>query len=293
MEKKNIYVSLVVVILVIIAFVVFSGKPKGVEESTLTAAPAEKCFFPARTQHTSVVFNNKMWVIGGVTTGGSLLNDVWSSSTGQFNNWSKVTTTIPWLGRYQHASTVFNNKMWVMGGLAANAGYKNDVWSSIDGSNWVQMTPNAGWSPRANLALVTFNNKMWVIGGVDGVSIAPANQVWWSIDGATWTQAPNLPAAMFYVKNKSDVMVIGNSMVVRPSDTSNFWSSSDGNTWTQIATNTPVIARTGTASTVFNNVGWILGGMNSYNLSLFKDVWSSPTGATWTQVTNNANWSAR
>ncbi len=302
-DKKNIYLSLGLVVLVII-FVVFMKAPNSKQGNNnvggddLTAAAAEKCFAPARAEHASLVFNNKIWVLGGTSTGG-LLNDVWSSTTGTANHWSKVTAPIPWSARTQFGATVYGGKMWIAGGLAANAGYKNDVWSSNDGITWTQATSAAAWTPRSNLALVTFNNKMWVIGGVDGVSITPANQVWWSNDGVTWNPAPNLPANMYYIKNKSDVMVLGNTMVARPSDTSNFWSTTDGTTWTQIATNTPIVARTGTTSTVFNNVGWILGGMNSFNLSLMNDVWSSnPAGNVWNQgvITSggpNSMWAPR
>jgi hypothetical protein len=40
--------------------------------------------FPGRCSHTSVVFNNRMWVIGGALAGGeqpsTYTNDVWYSS---------------------------------------------------------------------------------------------------------------------------------------------------------------------------------------------------------------------
>ena len=33
----------------------------------------------AREKHASAVFDSKIWVIGGVSTGGAYLNDVWYS----------------------------------------------------------------------------------------------------------------------------------------------------------------------------------------------------------------------
>jgi N-acetylneuraminic acid mutarotase len=40
-----------------------------------TAAAA----FPARASHSSVVFNNEMWVIGGENKSANPLDDVWES----------------------------------------------------------------------------------------------------------------------------------------------------------------------------------------------------------------------
>ena len=93
--------------------------------------------------HASVVFNNKMWVLGGRDES-SNKNDVWSSSDGI--NWTQATANAPWTARQEYTSVVFNNKMWVLGGY--DGSYKNDVWSSSDGVNWTQATANASlvWS---------------------------------------------------------------------------------------------------------------------------------------------------
>jgi hypothetical protein len=111
----------------------------------------------ARSNHTSVVFDNKMWVIGGWD--GSNRNDVWYSLNGI--NWTRATANAQWSARVGHTSVVFDNKIWVCGGFP----YSNDVWYSSDGINWTQATANAGWSARTGHTSVVFNNKMWVIGG--------------------------------------------------------------------------------------------------------------------------------
>ncbi|MEM5853852.1 MAG: DUF2341 domain-containing protein, partial [Candidatus Aenigmatarchaeota archaeon] len=124
----------------------------------------------ARYAHTSVVFNNKIWVIGGYD--GSYKNDVWYSSDGI--NWTQATSNAGWSARYSHSSVVFNNKIWVIGGY--DGSYKNDVWYSSDGINWTQATSNAGWNIRYGHSSVVFNNKMWVMGGWTGSSFK--NDVW-------------------------------------------------------------------------------------------------------------------
>ncbi|NLI79630.1 MAG: hypothetical protein GX442_24700, partial [Candidatus Riflebacteria bacterium] len=93
-----------------------------------TAAAA----FPARSEHTSVVFDGdtgpRMWVIGG--TDGSIKNDVWSSGDGV--NWVQATPAPAFPARFQHSSVVFDPgtgpKMWVIGGYTTVP--INDTWFS-------------------------------------------------------------------------------------------------------------------------------------------------------------------
>ncbi len=142
---------------------------------------ASSAGWSARDSHTSVVFNHKIWVIGGSASPFVKKNDVWSSSDGK--NWTKATDSAGWSARDSHSSVAFNNKIWVLGGIAG--GRKNDVWSSSDGKNWIKATDSAGWSARSAHASIAFNNKIWVIGGSDG---GKKNDVWSSSDGKTWTK---------------------------------------------------------------------------------------------------------
>ena len=101
------------------------------QELANTASPGPNQF-PTRGQASGMVYNNKMWIIGGYS-GTNYLNDVWSSSDGV--SWTKTLsdTASPGVNqfsrRYGQASAVFNNKMWVMGGYDG-ANYLNDTWSS-------------------------------------------------------------------------------------------------------------------------------------------------------------------
>jgi hypothetical protein len=74
-----------------------------------------------RAYHSSVVFNNKMWILGG--SGAFYFNDVLSSDNG--GDWEIVSglNITPWSGRYSHTSVVFNDKIWVIGGWD-NSGFK-------------------------------------------------------------------------------------------------------------------------------------------------------------------------
>ena len=69
----------------------------------------------------SVVFDNKIWVMGGDH------NDVWYSSDGV--NWVQATSSAPWSARRGHTSVVFDNKIWVIGG--ENISFFNDGSASL------------------------------------------------------------------------------------------------------------------------------------------------------------------
>ena len=124
----------------------------------------------ARSSHTSVVFDNKMWVIGGYD-GTNRLKDVWYSSDG--TSWTRATSSAGWTARYGHTSVVFDNKMWVIGGNDSS-GRRRDVWYSSNGTSWTQATDSAEWTGREKHTSVVFDNKMWVIGG------SSKNDVWYS-----------------------------------------------------------------------------------------------------------------
>ena len=104
----------------------------GVVWTQATAAAA----FPARSNHTSVVLGNKMWIIGGSGKNG-YLHDVWSSSDGV--TWTQATPAAAFSARSGHTSVVLGNKMWVIGGdnlvdsVNDTYTYLHDVWSSSDG----------------------------------------------------------------------------------------------------------------------------------------------------------------
>jgi len=89
-------------------------------------------FAPWRERHlpASVVFDGKMWLLGGYREPHHF-NDVWYSTDGQ--NWFDLTPppgAPMWDRRQAHAAVVHDGKMWVMGGQYAHASYLNDVWYS-------------------------------------------------------------------------------------------------------------------------------------------------------------------
>lgn len=146
-----------------------------------------------------VVFNNRMWVIGGAEryfdgTQGSLLNDVWYTEDGR--TWRAATTAAAWSPRAFHNALAYNGRIYVFGGgnYAPEFQQYNDVWSSADGVSWRRETSRAEWLPRIWAAAVVYDNKMWLLGGHGRTTAADPstgfnlNDVWFSTDGARWVK---------------------------------------------------------------------------------------------------------
>lgn len=234
--------------------------------------------FGRRLDHTSVVSDGRMWVIGGSSNSASL-NDIWASDDGA--DWQLINAAAPFGARKGHASVVFNGKIWVVGGEDDTA-YKNDVWYSADGINWSRATAAAAFSARKGHAGIVFDGKMWVIGGEDGT--AGKNDVWYSADGANWVQATG--GAAFTARSRFSCVVYDNKIWIMGgrdiSDSSNgqkdVWYSMTGFEWFRATADASFGHRTHHSSVVHNNKIWVIGGANDLGgtASLYdNDVWWS------------------
>ena len=65
-------------------------------------------------------------------------------------------------GRYGHATVVFDNKIWLIGG---NDGSQCDVWFSSDGIIWTESAKLSEITGIMHHTLVIFDNKIWILGG--------------------------------------------------------------------------------------------------------------------------------
>ena len=230
----------------------------------------------APSGHASVVYNNKMWVIGGFDSNG-VSDAVYSSSNGE--TWTPPTGHYPF--RLQDsAAAVFNNKIWVTGGgTNSNQGLTDSIYSSSDGSNW---TPESSL-PLAMMghASVVFDNKLWVIG----------SGVYYST-GTSWTKTSNfgsdLHSSVVFkdpADNKDKIWVIGGSM---NGSYNKVLSSSDGMTWTQTGSLPTTLYNH--SSVVFKDPAdnkdkiWVIGGWDTLRTIYNDKVLSSSDGITWTQT---------
>ena len=257
--------------------------------------------FSQRSANELLVFDSKMWVIGGYD-GTAKLNDVWNSSDGV--TWVEILAddatppSTQFAQRNQFTSLVFNSNMWVIGGNGTSA--LNDVWYSSDGVTWIEATSSAAFSARSLLDSIVFNDgsgdKMWVIGGNDS---ADKNDVWNSSDGVTWVEIladdATPPSTQFSQRKGFASFVFDSKMWViggygSGANINDVWYSSDGVTWIEATSSATFSARRYFASAVFDSKMWVIGGYDSANIN---DVWYSSDGVTWIEATSSAAFSAR
>jgi hypothetical protein len=255
---------------------------------TIFGLATDSAGFGERWGHSSVVFNNKMWVIGGIDSASFIKWDTWYSDNGIL--WYSSSTQQGWV-RAGHTSIVFNNMIWLIGGYSLMSLY-NDVWSASDGTKWTQRTSAAAFSPRYGHTSLLFNNRMWVIGG-GGLGLN-YNDVWYSVDGVTWLQAT--ANAGFSPRYYHSSVVFGNKMWVIGGQQNTFyndvWYSVDGVAWIQATANAGFSPRSGHSSVVFDNKMWVIAGQDSSGTFL-NDAWYSTDGVAWYQAAANAEFSPR
>ena len=244
--------------------------------------------FSQRDRHSSVVFDNKMWVIGGFFNG-ERKNDIWYSVNGE--NWTMATASAQFSERTGQATVVFDEKIWLIGGF--DGARKNDVWYSEDGVNWIQATAAADFPPRSSHTAIAFDEKVWIIGGSES-DFELNNDIWYSSNGIDWMQAtadagflPRIGHTSTVFENK--IWVIGGAapMTDRFND---IWYSNDGVNWNEVVPKEVFSGRSSHSTTVFDNKLWVIGGQSD---TLKNDVWYSEDGSTWIQVIEEGPFSAR
>ena len=250
--------------------------------------------FEPLDSHRMLVFNNRMWVLGGwdffSNEGGTqtFSNEVWSTADGV--HWTQHTPSgAIFSPRAGHDAVVFNGRMWVVGGSDNSTRY-NDVWSSADGVNWVLEQANAAFAPRYTHTLAALNNALWLFAGSDTPSgTAPSvgsPDAWRSTDGRAWTQV--LPVPPFGLRMEQATVVF-NGRIYLTSGYSNdsffagtrfsdVWSTADGVTWRLETPAAPFSGRNSPILLNHNNQLYIIGG---FSVSRTHDVWRSNNGINW------------
>jgi leucine-zipper-like transcriptional regulator 1 len=224
-------------------------------------------------------------------------------------SWQEATSAAPWQARDSYAAAVFQEKIWMMGGLDANknvlapnaveywkADYFNDIWSTRDGIDWVQNATNAPWGARRSAETLIFNGKMWLAGGW-GPQIGLKNDVWFTSDGINWEIATD--SAAWPAREGHQFLVFDNKMWImggvlydRRTTLNDVWYSQDGVNWNLATDSAPWPSRWDDTATVFNGKIWLTGGMDLKD-HIFNDVWYSQDGVNWNLATDSAPWAPR
>ncbi len=272
------------------------------ERETDWQLATQQAAFSARDSTAHVVFQNKLWLLGGWTP--VRANEVWFSDDGFV--WTKVAEGAPWKSRNLASAVVHQNRILLLAGAATDGNEMlGDVWSSSDGKNWSILTERADWPARAAATAVVYNDRVWLMGGQTNAKRDESNvhfaDVWTTTDGAKWSQVTGRaawgPRSMHgSVVFNNRIWVIGGGLY---SDfTTNYadaWSSMDGFQWTRETATAPWPNRRFHKTVVFDNAIWLVGGVHygagpPYNRS---DVWSSRDGINWVELASRSPWESR
>jgi hypothetical protein len=256
--------------------------------------------FAPRDGAGALVFQDKMWLLGGWNPGDRVHfpricnSEVWSSKDGK--DWT-LEGHAPWEGRHTAGYVVLGGKMWIVGGDANQRHYQNDVWNSADGKNWGQVTDKVPWGNRVLAYTVAHEDKIWVIGGQSLPQFAPAaeafyNDVWNSSDGLHWKRvlehAPWTPRGMIggSAVFRGKIWLLGGGTYDTPKQPqrkfyNEVWSSADGVNWERVLEQAPWHSRQYHEVAVFDDRLWVLEGSYKGNRN---DVWYSSDGVRWQEL---------
>jgi len=247
----------------------------------------------------ALYFKDKYWVIGGKppTQTALHLGDVWNSTDGIA--WKKVSENAPITNYYSLDATVFNGKMYILGGnrTGLDQGYQK-LFSSSDGVQWT--TTVLPFLDRDGSGFGVFKNKLYIIGGMERASWTnnPARgDIWTSTDGRNFVLTSNAPAwgnitSADLVSYNDKLYLFGIVPFANGSFNSQMTSfvSNDGVTWTQIGT-PPFTSVLG--SDVIVSDGKIWAGDGQHSLNGQNHLWYTTNGSMWTQASAVLPWSPR
>lgn len=129
-------------------------------------APAQGKIPPARTNHTMITYNDKMYLFGG-TNGFQWFNDVWCYDPAT-NKWTQLDCIgyIP-LPREGHAATLVDDVMYIFGGRTEEGADLGDLAAFRIASRRWYTFQNMGTSPspRSGHSMTTVGKSIVVVGG--------------------------------------------------------------------------------------------------------------------------------
>lgn len=195
------------------------------------------------TYYKSIVFNNKLHVIGGRSSASIGLNaKMWTTTDGI--NWT--TTTLPFRERQNPTLGVMNSKLYVIGGVEIG-GAKSDVWATTNGVNWVQMNDFPHKISDAKIlhystSTILVGGMKWDTAGIGGSSSAviwkyiPASDSW-SVVSKTFPSPSSAFTEIDAVVANSKIWV---SEALYQSGQQRLWTSTDGgSTWVLSSMSSP------------------------------------------------------
>lgn len=195
--------------------------------------------------------------------------------------------------RKSATTTVFNNKIWVIGGQDQSGNVLEDIWSSTDGLNWTLELANAPFGKRRDHYTIVFKDKMWVYSGSNGTSLNA--DIWSTSDGINWIKETNdsawdtLPfygqshTTMFIHEDKIWRLAAYDGAIGDLTTERYIWNSSDGKNWNLVSENHGFDSKYGMAVVSFQGRLIGLEGVN-IGTNKYTKIWESIDGVNWTLI---------
>lgn len=235
--------------------------------------------WPARNLAGCVVFNDRIWLLGGFD-GVFSFADVWCSADGHY--WDHVVAAAPWGGRGAFGCVVYGDKIWVIGGVNwESETAKGDVWCSSDGVQWALVTDSPGWVARAMFPVLVFDDRMWLVGGgIYHDRMINHNDVWCSTDGVEWQ--PFTENAAWQGRRFHEALVFADRMwffggiISERTNMNDVWYSVDGAQWQRSNRAAPWGVRHEPVCLAFGGKVWLLGGYSgsATGSTVYNDIWT-------------------
>jgi len=237
-------------------------------------------------RHTAgyVVYQGKMWIVGGDPLLGRYQYDVWNSEDGETWNWVNQGAPVPWGPRVLHYTFVFQNKIWILGGQTlpqfapTDEIFYHDVWNTEDGVNWTKVEMTVPFRPRRGMigGNAILNGRVWLLGG--GTYPTPErpgyvyqNDVWSSADCIVWErhteQAPWCGRVYHDVAAFDGRLWVLEGQGALGKNTKDVWYSRDGASWDEVP-DTPWQERHAASVFVSRDALWMVAGNH-----MGRDVW--------------------
>lgn len=179
------------------------------------------------------------------------------SRTRDGKNWEIIAKHSNLPKRVFYGSAVFQDKIWLFGGMFENQEFE-DIWNSSDGVNWQKVSDKMPWGKLQNLKAVVLKNRLFLIGDKD---------VWSSADGLNWQlETPSMANNLVFISGYSAAVWDDKIWLVGINRNGTFQSgvlySSDGKNWHEM--NAPWTPRGAVAVWVFNDKLYMTGGKYSF-----------------------------
>lgn len=254
----------------------------------------------ARHSHGCVVWQGRIYVVGGDANSGAYLPDVWSYDGAAWTRHDDMSFGDRVLHYVAAIESGANAGIYVMGGqhlpqfVAGPEAFYNDVWKAtalgvfgVGGSDWTKILDPAPWSARGAICgSAVLNDEIYLLGG--GTYDTPGfpgrnyyNTCYKTADGINWTA---LGAAPWTARQYHSVGVVGGLLYVAAGLTSiapitlevgDVWTSPSGlaNAWT-CQTPGQFMERHAPSFAARGAAGYLCGGTRQRTNDYLRDCWS-------------------